>query len=198
MRRVGVLLLLLAGACSVDTTAPGGGIQGFNVTSNGSPNGTFVGDSVQLNVVAIDAYGDPISSPITYIQHEYERRHGDDYRADSCGVGPGTTNIVLTAGGASESAALAIDGNVTQTVQLAPLLPTVPLGTQLQVTYTVITTVGNPARNKSFTWASADTTKVLVSNTGLVTAHAVTTGVPVCATITDGSGVKGCTTIVVQ
>ena len=197
MRRVGVLLLLLAGACSVDTTAPGGGIQGFNVTSNGSANGTFVGDSVQLNVVAIDAYGDPIASTITYMSTNTSVATVTTTGL-IVGVGPGTTNIVISAGGASESAALAIDGNVTQTVQLAPLLPTVPLGTQLQVTYTVLTTLGNPARNKSVTWASNDTTKVLVDNTGLVTAHAVTTGVPVCATVTDGSGVTGCTTIVVQ
>jgi hypothetical protein len=196
MRRFVTVGLLFTAGCLSDPAAPSD-VVGLQVSSNASANGVFVGDQVQLTATALDATGAPVLVPITYSSSNTAVA---TVNANGLivAVGPGTTSIGVSTGSRSGSLTLVVDGNITSKVQVTPASPTVPVGTTLQLTGTVFTTIGNPARSKGLTWSTPDATKATVDTTGNVSGIAPTPGISICATASDAPSVKGCATVIVK
>ncbi len=198
MKRLVVLGLLLAGACTDGSGTGPSLVSSITVSSNVSPSGVFVGDQVQLNATALDANGNIAPVAITYLTSNTSVATVSQTGLITA-VGAGTSNISIMAGGASSTLTLTVDGNVTDSLVVTPVNPTVGFpGGGVQLTAVVFTTIGNPARNKTVVWSTADATKATVSATGFVTPVAATQGVSICAVATDNANAKGCTTVIVQ
>ncbi len=110
----------------------------------------------------------------------------------------GSTSLRGSAGGSAATFTLTVDGNTSGTLVVTPAAPTVSVASQVQLTASVLTTLGNPARNKTFLWSTSDATKATVDANGNVTGVATTNTVAICATVNDGSSVKGCAAVKVQ
>src|ERR1019366_5610454 len=102
-------------------------------------------------------------------------------------------------GGQTGHLTLTVDGNITGSMQISPTNPTTTSGSGggVQLTATVLTTLGNPGRGKSVTWSTADATKATVDATGFVHPVAATPGVSICATATDNASARSCTTVTI-
>jgi trimeric autotransporter adhesin len=197
MRRLLLVALLATEACLSGASAPSA-VASLQVASNVSSAGVFVGDSVQINATPLDLDGNVVPVPITYASSNITVATIDNFGKIKA-LAAGQSTISVKAGGQVDNLTLTVDGNVTGSVQVVPASPTIDVNTgSVQLTATVITTVGNPGRNKSVTWSTSDASKAAVSSTGLVTPVAVTAGVSICATATDATNVKGCTTVTVS
>lgn len=196
MRRLVFLGLVFATACLSDGTSPTS-ITGIVVNSSASPFGVFVGDQVQLSPQAHDPAGDIV--PVSFT---YKSSNTSVATVDANGLitalSAGTTSIGIATIDQSASLTLMVDGNITKTIVLTPPSATISPAEQVQFTATVMTTLGNPARNKSLVWSSTNTSVVAIDTTGLVTGVAATSGATVCAATTDAPAIKGCAMVVVQ
>lgn len=199
MRRFIVLGILLAGACTGGSASGPSLVSSITVSSNASANGVFVGDQVQLNATALDANGNIVPVTITYSSSNLSVATVNATGLITA-VGAGTSMINVMASGTTSTLTLTVDGNVSSSLQITPVNPTTSTGPGggVQLTATVLTTLGNPARNKTVVWSTADATKATVSSTGFVTPVAATAGVSICAVATDNANAKGCTTVTVQ
>jgi hypothetical protein len=197
MRRFIVLGILLAGACTGGSASGPSLVSSITVSSNASANGVFVGDQVQLNATALDANGNIVPVTITYSSSNLSVATVNATGLITA-VGAGTSQINVMASGSTSTLTLTVDGNVSSSLQITPVNPTVALGQSLVLTANVLTTLGNPARNKTVSWSTADATKVTIDQTGKATGVAATIGVSVCAVATDNANAKGCTTVTVQ
>jgi uncharacterized protein YjdB len=159
--------------------------------------GVFPGDSVQLSATPLDVTGAIVLTALTYSSSNPAVATITTMGLIHA-VSAGTTSISVAAAGQSVHLPLTVDGNVTGNVLMLPAQATVTPGQFVQLTATVTTTLGNPARNKTVTWSTADLTKVSVDQTGKATGVAASPGVSVCATATDAPAVKGCATVIVQ
>ncbi len=198
MRRGFLVGLLFAGAC-VSDTAPSA-VNSITLQSNVSAAGVFVGDQVQFTTVALDISGNPVAIDVTYTSSNTAVATISANGLITA-ISAGTSAItVATSLGGSSQLTLTVDGNVSGVVGIAPPGQTVlPVGGTVQYSGSVLTTLGNPARGKTLIWSTTDATKVSVSQTGLATAVATTTGVTICATASDAtSSLKGCATVIVQ
>jgi hypothetical protein len=198
MRRFLLAGLVIVTACVSGTETPPGTVAQLLVTSNQSPNGVFVGDQVQLSATPVDLDGDPVTVATAI---NYTSSNTAVATINSSGLiialSAGTTLINVTAGGASASLTLSIDGNVSGSVIVVPSTATVSVGGQQQYAFAVSTTLGNPARAKSVNWSTGDGTKAQVNASGLATALAATAGVSICATATDAPTATGCGTLTI-
>jgi hypothetical protein len=192
----GLVLSALVTACVSGTETPPGTPAAINISSNITAAGVFVGDQVQLNAVPIDINGDQVDVPVTYVSLNTNLA-----TITSTGLitalGPGMVQFNLTAQSAQAQLTLTIDGNVSDAVTVTPQTATVKVGGQEQYSFSVMTTIGNPARGKSVTWSTADGTKAQVSTTGLASAIAATSGVKICAVATDNASATGCGTLTI-
>lgn len=196
MKRFFVPLILFAAACSLSPTNSSG-VATIQVYNNVSPNGVFVGDTIQLNATALDLLGNPVPIAISYSSSNPAVATVNSF-GQVFAVGVGTSSIGIAAGGQAVHLTLTVDGNVTAKILVTPTNPAVALGSQFTLTAEVLTTLGNPGRGKSVAWSTADATKASVDQTGTVTGVATTAGVAICATAVDDANVKGCTTVTVQ
>jgi uncharacterized protein YjdB len=195
MRRLILTGLLFTLACATDGPDT---VTYLQVGSDASPLGVFTGDRVQLTPYPFDINGNILPAVITYSS-------SNPAVATISGAGlittltAGTSNITVATGHINLNLPLQVDGNVSGVITVSPANPVVPAGTTQVLAAGIATTLGNPARNKSVIWSTADASKVGVDQNGLATAIASTTatGVNVCATVTDTSALKGCTTVVV-
>lgn len=197
MRRLVLFGLLIAVGCTPATTPSL--ISGVALTNNASASGFFPGDTFHVIGTAYDNTGIPTTLyPVTYSSsNSGVATVGTDGLVTA--VAAGTTQLKATADGISSGAyQITVDGNVTGHVVVTPATPTVKAGSQVQLTASVVTTVGNPARGKTVTWSTSDATKATVDSTGNVSAIAVTSGVSICATASDAPSVKGCATVTVN
>jgi len=194
MRRALVLGLVLLGACLSGTSPTD--VNSLVVFSNASPDGVFVGDQVQLNAEALDFQGNALIAIFTYTSS-----NPSVATVNASGLitalAAGTTTIGVTAGGQKANLSLTVDGNISHTLVVTPANATVAVGKTVQLQAGVTTLNNNPARNKTVTWSTADATKATVDATGLVTGRAPSTSVSICATVTDGTQVQGCTSVAV-
>ena len=196
MKRFAFAALILAAGCS-SATAPSTGVATVIVTGNGSLNGIFVGDQVQLTTTPYDYYGQIVNVSATYSTGNASVATVTAGGVISA-VAAGSTNITATAGGKNAQVPVTVDGNITKTVTLTPTPFTMQIGHTSVVSAFVATTLGNPAKNKTLTWSSSDATKASVDSQGTVTAKVATTSaVNICATVTDGTGIQGCAAITV-
>ncbi len=195
MRRILFASLLLATACLTATSPTS--IPSLTVQSNAPSTGVFVGDQVQLNATAIDVNGNTLAVAFTYTS-------SDTVIATISTAGlivaaaPGQSTITVSGGGQTIHLTLTVDGNVPGAVTMSAPTATIVLGAQTTLAATVTTTLGNPARNKTLTWSSADATRVSVDQTGTVSGLVKTSGIAVCAAPSDSPAVRGCTTVIVQ
>jgi uncharacterized protein YjdB len=196
MRRLVFIGLIFLTGCLSGATSPSS-ISSIQVASNVSPFGVFAGDQIQLSAQALDPAGDVLPVAFTFASSNHAVATVDANGLITA-VGPGTSTITVATVGSSSNLTLTVDGNISNSVQITPLGPTVALGQFVQLSAAVMTTLNNPARGKTVTWSSADNTKATVDVTGNVHGIAATTGVSVCATASDAPGVKGCTTVIVQ
>jgi hypothetical protein len=199
MRRVVLFGLLVMAGCN-SPSAPSL-VAAVVLSNNASANGLFVGDQFQLSATPYDANGTPIA--ISLFPITYSSSNTSVATISSTGlvtaVTPGTTKLAAQADGTSSGAYLVtVDGNVTSRIIVTPNTPLVAAGSQVQLTATVYTTVGNPARGKSVTWSTSDATKATVDGSGNVSAIAATAAVSICATSVDTPSVKGCATVTVH
>lgn len=199
MRRLVLAGVVFAEACLSGASAPSA-VASLQVSSNVPATGVFVGDSVQVNASPLDVTGQVVPLPVTYSSSNTAVATIDNFGKIKA-LSPGQSTISVKAGGQAANLTLTVDGNVTASVQVAPASPTISMGLggtgSVQLTATVMTTAGNPGRNKSVTWSTSDASKAVVSASGLVTPVAVTAGVSICATATDATNVKGCTNVTV-
>ncbi|MGH7653378.1 MAG: Ig-like domain-containing protein [Gemmatimonadaceae bacterium] len=197
MRRLVLFGLLIVIGC---TPASGPSlVVGVALTNNASADGLFVGDQFQLTGVPYDVNGDPVS----LFTVTYSSSNAGVATVSSTGVvtavSPGTTKLQAQAGGTSSGQLLVtVDGNVTTRIIVTPNAPLATAGSQVQLTATVYTSVGNPARGKSVTWSTSDASKATVDASGNVSAIAATSAVSICATSVDTPTVKGCATVTVH
>lgn len=197
MRRLVLFGLLISVGCT-PATRPSL-IAGVTLTNDASSAGFFPGDTFHVFGTAYDASGVPTTLfPVTYSSSNTSTATvGSDGLVTA--VAAGTTQLKASADGVSSGAyQITVDGNVTGHVVVTPAAPTVKAGSQVQLTASVVTTVGNPARGKSVTWSTSDATKATVDSNGNVSAIAVTSGVSICATANDAPTVKGCATVTVN
>jgi hypothetical protein len=173
-------------------------VSSLQISSNVSSSGVFVGDSVQLNATPLDLSGNVVPLPITYTSSNTAVATIDNFGKIGA-ISAGQSTISVKAGGQVANLTLTVDGNVTGSVQVVPASSTTSLGAggTVQLTATVVTTVGNPGRNKTVTWSTSDAGKASVSSTGLVTPLAASSGASICATATDATNVKGCATVTI-
>ena len=157
----------------------------------------FVGDHVQLNAQPLDLNGGPVPVRIMYSSSNPSVATIDQYGLITA-LAAGTSSIGISAGGQSAHLTLTVDGNVTGSVQVAPANPTTSTGAGggVQLTATVLTTLGHPARGKSVTWSTSDASKATVDATGLVLPVAAGV-VSICATAIDNTSARGCATVTI-
>lgn len=197
MRRLAVIALLIAAACT-PTSGPHL-VAAVTLQITAPSTGVFPADTFHVIGTAYDANATPIAVfPVTYTSSNTKVA-----TVDSAGlvtaVAAGTTKLQATSDGTTSIAyVITVDGNVTAHVVVTPNTPLVTVGNQVQLTATVYTSVGNPARGKSVTWSTSDATKATVDSNGNVTGVAATTAVSICATATDATSVKGCATVTVH
>ena len=196
MRRAILAGLIFTSACLGGGTAPSA-VASLQISSNVSPNGVFVGDQVQLNVEPLDLQGNVVPVVVTYSSSNHTVATVSTAGLITA-LAPGGSSIGVVAGGQSAQLTLTVDGNTSGSVVLTPPSATIAPGQSIGLAATVITTLGNPARNRTVTWSTSDATKVSVDQTGQILGVASTAGVSVCATATDVTSVKGCAPIVVQ
>lgn len=197
MRRLVLFGLLVSVSCT-PATRPSV-IAGVSLTNNASGAGVFPSDTFRVFGTAYDANGDATTLfPVLYTSTNTSvATVGSDGLVTA--LTAGTTQIKASADGVSSGAyQITVDGNVTGRVVVTPNTPTVKAGSQVQLTASVVTTVGNPARGKSVTWSTSDATKATVDSNGNVSAIAVTSGVSICATANDAPSIKGCATVTVN
>ena len=197
MRRLVLSGILIMAACT-PASAPSL-VNYVALSNNASANGVFPGDQFQLIATAYDINNDPI----TLYTPTYTSSNTSVATISSTGlvtaVAPGTTKLQAQAGGTSSGEYLiTVDGNVTSRVVVTPATPLVAVGSQIQLTATVYTTVGNPGRGKSVTWSTSDASKATVDASGNVLGVAATNSVSICATAADAPTVKGCATVTVH
>jgi uncharacterized protein YjdB len=196
MRRLLLAALLATEACFTGASAPSA-VNTLQVSSNVTSAGVFVGDTVQLNAMPLDLSGNVVPVPITYTSSNSSVAMIDNFGKITA-LAAGKSTIGVHSGGQTANLTLTVDGNVTGSVLVTPSGAVVAPGQSATLSASVSTTVGNPARNKSVAWSTADGTRVSVDQTGKVTGVAATSGVAVCATATDAASVKGCATVIVQ
>jgi uncharacterized protein YjdB len=198
MRRIALFGLLLSIGCT-SAEAPSI-VASLTVNTNAPQNGVFPGDQFQLSITPFDANGDPVSpglAPVTYSSSNTSvATIGSTGNVSA--LAAGSTKLTGSAGGSHASFTLTVDGNTTGSVVVTPAAPTLSVAGQVQLTASVLTTLGNPARNKTVLWSTSDATKATVDTNGNVTAVAATSAVTICATVNDGSSIKGCTAVKVQ
>jgi uncharacterized protein YjdB len=94
-------------------------------------------------------------------------------------VGAGTTQIVATIGEKTGQALLTVTSTSTSaavaTIHLTPSTVSVPVGATSQLSATALDANGDTVSGHLMTWASSDSTKLTVSQTGLVTGIAAGT-----------------------
>lgn len=197
MRRLLLVALLAAEGCLSGASAPSA-VSTIQVSSNASPTGVFVGDTVQVNAAPVDLDGNVVPVAVTYTSSNTSVATIDNF-GKIVTFAAGQSTITIRSGGQSTALTLTVDGNVSGLVQVVPSAATTSLGAggTVQFTATVLTTLGNPGRNKSVTWSTSDTNKALVSTNGVVTPIAATSGVSICATATDATSLKGCSTLTI-
>lgn len=197
MRRPFLAALLFTSACLGGASAPSA-VASIQVTSNVSPNGVFVGDHVQLNAEPLDLTGNVVPMPITYTSSNLSVATVDNFGLITA-LAAGSSSIGVSSGGQTARLTLTVDGNITGSIQISPTNPTTTSGSGggVQLTATVLTTRGNPARGKSVTWSTADATKATVDTTGFVHPVAASAGVSICATATDNASARGCAMVTI-
>jgi Big-like domain-containing protein len=198
MRRIALFGLLLSIGCT-SAEAPSI-VASLTVNTNAPQNGVFPADTFQLSITPFDANGDPVSGGIAPVT--YSSSNTSVATISSTGtvdaLAAGSTKLTGSAGGSHATFTLTVDGNTSGSLVVTPAAPTVSVASHVQLTAGVLTTLGNPARNKTFLWSTADATKATVDANGNVTGVAATSAVSICATVNDGSSVKGCTAVKVQ
>lgn len=196
MRRLILAGLVFSVACT-DASGPNT-VAYLNVATDASPLGVFVGDHVQMTPIAYDINGNILAPTVTFSSSNVTVATISNTGLITA-VAAGSTNIGVSTGKISVSVPMIVDGNLSSTVTVTPLNPVVTKGTTQVLAAAIATSIGNPAKNKTVVWSTADATKVGVDQTGLASAIASTTavGVNVCATVSDAPTVKGCTAIVV-
>jgi hypothetical protein len=189
--------MVLAAACSVGgtDTAPGA-VAGIVVTTNASSNGVFIGDRVQMDAVPVDANSNIVTIPVTFSSGTPSVATITSTGLITA-VGAGTDAITVTAGTVQDLITITVDGNVSGSVVVNPATASVRVGGQQQFAVTVATTLGNPARGKTVTWSTSDTTKAGVSTAGVAAALAATPAVSICAVATDVASATGCGTLTI-
>ena len=196
MKRFAFVALLLVAGCKAATAPTAGGVATLVVTGNGSLNGIFIGDQLQLTTTSYDYYGQVVNVAATYTSANSAVASVSATGLVSA-VAAGSTNLTASAGGKNATVPVTVDGNITKTVVLSPAQFTLQIGHTIIVQAFVGTTLGNPSHNKTVTWTSADATKASVDAFGTVTAKAATAAVNICATVTDGTGIQGCAAVTV-
>jgi uncharacterized protein YjdB len=197
MRRMVLFGLLITAGCT-PATEPSI-VAGIALTNNASSSGVFAGDQFQITATPYDASGEPL----TLFAVTFTSSNPSVATIDSTGLvdalAAGTTKLQAKAGRTSSGQYLiTVDGNVTGTIIVTPNTPSVTAGSQVQLTATVMTTVGNPARGKSVTWSTSDASKATVDASGNVSTVAATSAVSICATAVDAPTVKSCATVTVR
>lgn len=160
-------------------------------SSNASPQGTFVGDQVQVDAYAVDASGATVGVPVTFASSATSVATVTTSGLITA-VGGGSTFIVMTAGAITQQVPFTVDANITASIVVGPNAASIKVGAQQLFTAVVLTTKGNPAHNKTVTWTSTDQSRATVDITGRATAIATAASVSICAAAVDVPSVTGC------
>jgi uncharacterized protein YjdB len=102
-------------------------------------------------------------------------------------TGVGSTTIVATIGGVTDSARVTVDAPPADAVVVSPAAATLPFGGTKLLTAAVTDSAGQPVPNFTATWESADPSVATVSSAGLVTAQSPGTTV-IAATVNGKEG----------
>ncbi len=193
MRRTAAVCAVLVCGCG-NILGPGMD-SNLLVVDSSAGAGLFVGDTVRLTTREPDGSGLLVLVPATYSVTDTSVA-----AVNPAGFliarAPGSTTLKVQTYSLHTQKNIIVDGNISFTMNIAPFVADLPVGSTAQFYFAVGTTYGNPARGKRAVWSSTDTSKATVDSMGFVLTKApTTTRVSICATVTDGSGVKGCSSI---
>jgi len=127
-----------------------------------------VGGQVQLVARALNAAGDPASGVSVGYESDDTTVASVTSTGLATGVGPGTTSILVSGGGASARVPVRV-GGPPATIDVSPALPSLRQDQTLQLTITVRDSQGYALTDAVVTYATSDASIVLASVTGVLT-----------------------------
>jgi alpha-tubulin suppressor-like RCC1 family protein/uncharacterized protein YjdB len=189
---------------TVIVTASSGGIVGTDTvvvtpapvaTISISLTGTHVGvgATVQLSATPRDAQANPLLRPVQWSSSDPSIATISPSGL-ALGVSPGSTLMVATSEGVSDSVTLVVETENVAAVAVSPSSVAIGAGLAVQLSAAVIGTSGDTLANRVITWSSSAPQVASVDSAGLVTGHTAGT-----VTITATSeGVEGDAQVAVQ
>lgn len=131
----------------------------------------YAGDSVAFTTLVTNSQGDTLPSAGVTWSSSAPTVATVDRRGEVHGVAPGQTSIEASDGGKSTSHLLSVQLTPVAKIVVTPAVDSLFPGSTLQLTLAVLDGQGRPLVGRAVTWASSDTTKGTVSDSGLVTAR---------------------------
>ena len=170
MRKPTTLLLVLAAglSCSKDSGTGPTPPPAITILPDSSTVNLF--DHLPLRAVVVNAKGDTLNDAVTWTS-ESPNVVFISTSGVAQGLTRGTATILADADGGEASARVKVKITVIQ-VQLHPNGGTLQVGDTERIKDTLITANGQLPDDSIVTWTSSDTTKAVVSSSGLVTARA--------------------------
>ncbi len=170
MRKPTTLLLVLAAGLSCSKDSGTGPTPPPSITILPDSSTVNLFDHLQLRAVVVNAKGDTLNDAVTWTS-ESPNVVFISTSGVAQGLTRGTATILADADGAEASARVKVRITVIQ-VQLHPNGGTLQVGDTERIKDTLITANGQLPDDSIVTWTSSDTTKAVVSSSGLVTARA--------------------------
>ncbi len=128
----------------------------------------YVGGTNQLSAVVRDSAGNALSGrSITWATRDMATATVDS-TGQVLGVAVGSTTIVATCEGQSDSASVSVVEVPVSSVELTPSNPSVTVGGSVQLTATARDSAGSALTGRTTEWGSLDSSIATVSGTGLV------------------------------
>jgi len=170
MRKPTTLLLVLAAGLSCSKDSGTGPTPPPSITILPDTSTVNLFDHLQLRAVVVNAKGDTLNDAVTWTS-ESPNVVFISTSGVAQGLTRGTATIFADADGAEASARVKVRITVIQ-VQLRPNGGTLQVGDTERIKDTLITANGQLPDDSIVTWTSSDTTKAVVSPSGLVRARA--------------------------
>ena len=158
----------VAAGCGSDPAEPPPAVASVSITPDSASVILF--DTLRLTAVARDSRGDALTDrAITWTSSDPGRVFVQPTGRVQA-LGRGTTTITAASEGKGGQARIAVVAPIT-VIQLTPDGGFLKIGDTLRLVPTLFSSDGGPPTDSTLTWSSDDTTRAVVSATGLVAAR---------------------------